>query len=71
MFIAHPASLTISTSAPDSAAHFTLSRAIVADISGYFTEKVPPNPQHCSAFRSGTTATFPKPPINRWQGSGD
>jgi len=33
-----------------------LSRAIAAEISSYLVEKVPPNPQHCSAFSSAASS---------------
>src|SRR3954469_13843147 len=51
------------TSAPVLFPLSTLSRTIAPEISGYRTENVPPNPQHCSTFSSGKNSAFPSPLI--------
>ena len=50
----HELSAAVSTSAPEATTSATLSVPIATEVSGFLTEKVPPNPQQASGFARST-----------------
>src|ERR1700674_5421533 len=53
--IKQDASAAVTNSAPVEVIIAILSASIAEDVSAFFTQKVPPNPQHCSADGNSTT----------------